>query len=63
MRDALRSLEGSDDEKDDPDSDEDASTDEAEKSEDEVVEVKEKWANRAKGPWKNYWFRSDHYSE
>ena len=63
MRDALRSLEGSDDEKDDPDADEDASTDEAEKSEDEVEEVKEKWANRAKGPWKNYWFRSDHYSE
>ena len=63
MRDALRSLEGSDDEKDDPDADEDASTDEAEKSEDEVEEVKENWANKAKGPWQNMWFRSDQYSE
>ena len=48
MRDALRSLEGSDDEQEDPDADEDA--DDAAVSEDEVEEVKENWANKAKSP-------------
>ena len=50
MRDALRSLEGSDDEKDDPDADEEAEVEDAAASEDEVEVVKENWANFAKSP-------------
>ena len=46
MRDALRSLEGSEDEEEDADDDADATA-----SEDEVeVVVKENWANKAKSP-------------
>ena len=59
MRDALRSLEGSDDEKEDPDADEEAEVEDAAASEDEVEEVKENWANKAKSPRQNAWFRSD----
>ena len=59
MRDALRSLEGSDDEKEDPDAGEDAEVEDAAASEDEVEEVKENWANKAKSPRQNAWFRSD----